>query len=216
MGGEAQEYLVGYCKRTFNTDILKNPLQLGYICGLLAADGCVYGKDNCITLALNREDEETVRYFGRLTLLQEDIYVNYSKNLASIRIYSKVFVDYLDSIGITPRKSKTLNINFDDTFNELTFLLGVIDGDGWISNKEICIYTASELFANQIINKFGGRKYWDKRGLHIISWKSIYAFNLAQKLPVEYSKMWRKTEKILLLRNLRSNSGKRGDKYVLT
>lgn len=126
-----------------------------YWLGLLAADGCLTSGN--IVLELQEKDEYILEEYVKFIGYDVNILTNYSKrfNTRQKRVAFKNpdVYSYLIELGITPRKSKTLKINFDITYN---FLRGVMDGDGYvgITNKGkglvVSIASGSKDFIKQI------------------------------------------------------------------
>lgn len=122
--------------------------NFAYAIGLIVSDGCVSNDGRHISFV--SVDEEQIHNY----LVALDIFVRHGinhssyKNMTAYRIqFSDTnFWKFLNSIGIGPAKSKTLEaIKIPDIFF-FDFLRGLFDGDG-------CIYS-----------------YWDKR------WKSSFMF----------------------------------------
>lgn len=129
---------------------LKNP-DVQYWLGMLATDGAIF-KDR-ITLCLQEQDVTHIDKYilflkgsnmYKFKSVKDKKFISYGANFRNINV-----VNFLDSLGITTKKSYTLDYKY--TFNT-DFLRGVIDGDGYIrkNHSEISVSTASEIFANQI------------------------------------------------------------------
>lgn len=144
-----------------NTQIKTNPFQdlnnfeVLYWLGWLASDGSISGTR--IGLGVQEKDIEVLENF--IKFLNYPIKIKKikksinEKEFIGYRIAFRNFeiVNYLKQLGITERKSKTLKINFDLTFD---FLRGFIEGDGYIDSKRnrIQISCASESMIYQIKN----------------------------------------------------------------
>ena len=118
-----------------------NTSNFHYLVGLIATDGHI-GYPGCTpstksyycNIKLNKEDNallyEIQNIFGGSVNLE-------GKRTCSWRVSNKEFVEYLKNIGMT--NVKTYNLNLDEYFSTLlydykiSFLRGVIDGDGSIS-----------------------------------------------------------------------------------
>lgn len=130
---------------------IKWSANFAYAIGLLTADGCLYNDKRHISLVSN--DFEQIKNFKKCLNLK-DIKIGLSKsgqkNNTSYRIQfgDVLFYKFLQEIGLSSAKSKTIgkvDIPEDYFFD---FLRGVFDGDG-------CFYS-----------------YWDSR------WKSSHMFYL--------------------------------------
>lgn len=105
--------------------------EKAYILGLLAADGCV-GDDDRITLGLQADDEDLVRFTrDRIAPLHKISRVE-SRKFVSFSVQSRQLAEDLGRRGIVPRKSHVLEW---PELGELQrpYLLGYFDGDGWAS-----------------------------------------------------------------------------------
>lgn len=165
-----------------------------YWLGMLATDGNLFRKENRrkytvsniskITLALTDKDviEKFASYCDNpstnITVKKHD-----NPNWNDLYIYSLLIseeeANWLESLGITPNKSKTMKVS-DKLMDSRDFLRGVIDGDGhfYIRDRgkkgkehQIGISTGSEYFANQVVNTFqrlfsDGKVNQDKRGTY--------------------------------------------------
>ncbi len=107
--------------------------EFAYAMGLLVTDGCVY--TNYKTVNLTSKDEEQIENFKRClgvdnkagmkggSFGKEKIYFN-------LQIGDVQFCKFLDSIGITPHKTKTIGaVDIPDEYF-FDFLRGHHDGDG--------------------------------------------------------------------------------------
>lgn len=131
----------------------------------MATDGCI--TNGRVVLDLHKRDKETLEKY--IEHIAAPINLNKQKskqfgteNQLRAEFTNKETVDYLTNLGITPRKSKTLKINFPITWE---FVRGVIDGDGSVSliNKntgiKISIATASIEFYKQL------QEFFDREGI---------------------------------------------------
>lgn len=130
-----------------------------YFLGLLAADGNVSIANSKYRILLSLHEKDIFLLEQYANFISKELKVkNYNNNTYNIKEYYVSFCNkntalYLNSLGITPNKSKTLNINFEITWD---FLRGVIDGDGYIkmlkNRSQIEIASASEKFTEQLSN----------------------------------------------------------------
>ena len=136
-------------------------LELGtpesdYWIGYIIADGNISkGKNRNKAIAISTIDEEIVNkaidHFGKyLHVYKHKLIPNrnqvYQLKFSCIKIHN-----YLIDIGITPKKSLTINLNFPLNSH---ILRGIFDGDGSVHNKSFTckITTGSENLGNQIVN----------------------------------------------------------------
>ena len=115
-----------------------------WLIGLIAADGSIQRERNEISLTQREADSDVLHAFfeyvgcpGRplieLRLSEEAQLRTHVRSRAfSARIYSKRICETLATHGITPRKSKTLELG-DEAADEPAVWLGLLDGDGCVS-----------------------------------------------------------------------------------
>jgi len=120
--------------REHKVDITWSP-SLSYVIGIIASDGNV--SSNLRHLNITSKDYEMLHNIKVILGLNNKIGVKArggekDKNYFVLQFGDVRFVEFLDSIGITPNKSKTISAVKvpDDYF--VDFLRGVIDGDGCI------------------------------------------------------------------------------------
>lgn len=128
---------------------LQDP-DTNYWLGFLAADGAIF--EDRLSLTLQEQDYKHMVKFAKFispSLKVKEIIHHNKYKLYHVSFRNKEIVNYLHNLGITNRKSYTLNMNIKINKD---FLRGVIDGDGYIrKNKyEISIVTASKKFAIQL------------------------------------------------------------------
>jgi hypothetical protein len=174
----------GNCQIT-NIMNLVNTYEFYYLIGLITTDGTIRYPDinyskKCkhyvASIEISILDSEVLKkiynYFGGT------IFITHKNRAIKWEIRDRDFILYLKNIvGLTPKKSITLNINID-WFNNLSedqqfsFLLGCYDGDGSIikNNRKhikrpyisIEIVTCSKLFLTFLSNFFIKRGYYPK------------------------------------------------------
>ena len=143
-------------------DLSKWSANLAYAVGLIATDGNLSGDGRHIDLT--SKDIDQLKNFDKCLGLETTI--TYKTSGFSEKLYSRIqfsnvkLYRWLQSIGLTPKKSKTIgSINVPNRYF-FDFLRGHFDGDG-------CIYS-----------------YWDKR------WKSSFMFYVefisASRLHLEW------------------------------
>ena len=103
-----------------------------YWLGYLIADGNVSKERNRINISTNKDPDHLKRY---ISFLKSPVKLLKYKNKRfncweySVNFANKEVKEYLISLGITPKKSLDLCINFPVSYS---LLRGVIDGDGYI------------------------------------------------------------------------------------
>lgn len=134
-----------------------------YWLGFIAADGCVYRKDNgwqsTLEIGLSKKDINHLKKF------KEDIQSDHKISIARfngvvLSIYSKKIIDDLILLGITQRKSLTLNPPVGLRLNLIRhFIRGYFDGDGYVGittnnykNKIYHSLSIEILGTNQLLN----------------------------------------------------------------
>lgn len=93
--------------------------------------------------------------------------------LKRVQFKSPETVDFLTKLGITPRKSKTLEIQFPLTWE---FLRGVYDGDGTFHHG-VTLLTSSVKFKDQLESFYQENGFNPTVRLH----KNLYYINLYRK-----------------------------------
>lgn len=194
---------------------------LGYICGLIATDGCLDKKLTRISFKQSHYDEAVLYW------MQEQVIENPKKVLKrndftrpNGKTYTYTKFDYhlpklyqycLD-MGITPAKSKTLDVNLEGKSKEFLwyFLRGVIDGDGQVyvnTDKpqyrwHITIASASKVFLETLKRYFGGAIHNQGKSYFTLVFTAGSARQLAQKLPMDEFCITRKTNKIQQIKGM--------------
>lgn len=218
-------------KEKYKTKFLpKDARDLGYLCGLIATDGCLYSKEKRITISLKKGDERPLQWLSNL-LTDGEIPV-FTREVPSrtfkgepITTETSFFAitlhelyDYLVEFGITPSKSLNLNVNLENKSEvfKLFFLRGVIDGDGSVGlpNKKsaqgyLHVYSSSLAFVTTFKQNFGGRIALDARNqkknpkAHLMyRWiaEGSLCKELVKKLPNRSFMLERKNKRIKQLR----------------
>jgi len=148
-----------------NSVVKSNPFidlkssSTNYWLGMLATDGYISSNAFRIGLAsIHKEHlEQYCVFIGYNTKITHYLSKNSDKKQYRVVFTQKETHLFLESLGITKRKSLTLNLGIPMTWS---FIRGAFDGDGCVymqrskSNKylRVSIATCSELFANQIVN----------------------------------------------------------------
>lgn len=121
--------------------------ELAYAIGLLASDGCL--SSDGLLVDLTSKDREQLENYSKCLGVDFKIGVksaNHGIKYLRIQFKNRIFYDFLESIGLTKKKSLTLGQLAIPEKYFFDFLRGCFDGDG-------CSYS-----------------YWDPR------WKSSYMF----------------------------------------
>ena len=182
--------------------------ELGYICGLVSADGCLMG-NSTISLQLQEDDRTSVEWLAEKSTGNKKA-VTYEaprsiKHKALIRFRRRLpkLYQYCLDMGITPRKSLTLDVNLDNKSDEFKwyFLRGAIDGDGCVYvGKRVCessirLCSASDVYLLHLQTIFGGTLS-RSQSTYMLQFKGAQAIQLSKFLPVDSYHMSRKTNKI--------------------
>lgn len=123
-----------------------------YWIGFLAADGGITTTSNKIYLGTVEKDKAHLEKYSKFVGIPITTVYNKRFDLYEYRVIfgNKSLKEWFISIGITPVKSKTLQLNINitpDTFR------GILDGDGTVTKKgNISIATASEKFKQQLLD----------------------------------------------------------------
>lgn len=166
----------------FNSDSLKvnyfSEIDLpekAYWIGMLATDGCV-SENSRIQLSLDYKDHATVYAFakalGAVHFLKERTVINSGSLAASkqshcsvLRITSQQMALDLMREGITPRKTKTIQISPCASKYPQAYLRGYLDGDGGVYKTNFIFCSGSELCIDQVralINSHTGHLLYKK------------------------------------------------------
>lgn len=120
-----------------------------YWIGYIIADGNISKgyKKNSSVLSVATIDQEIVEKY--LNYGEGNINIHKTPNITSLYFGNIQIIDYLQSIGITPKKSLTIELKFPLNFH---ILRGIFDGDGSVHNRKptIKITTGSIKLATQI------------------------------------------------------------------
>lgn len=126
-----------------------------YYLGLLATDGNVSSSNNQISISLI--DKEPIEAMSKYIDINYYVYEVDGTTRYVINFANEETKEFLMSCGITPNKSKSLELNIPFSPG---LLRGIIDGDGSYSYKEyngkisrcITIKSSSNLFRQQIVS----------------------------------------------------------------
>jgi hypothetical protein len=113
-------------------DVFATPLSATalYHLGLLAADGCVSGRnETVVSLGLQPSDRAAVVRFARFCGLSS-MKMTVGLRVATVAFTSERMACDLARHGVVPRKSRGLEVS-DEAATSASFWLGYFDGDGW-------------------------------------------------------------------------------------
>ena len=135
-----------HCKRKFNLnddyfEKIDSP-QKAYWVGFIAADGCLYQKDNTkvIKIAIQERDRTVLEEFKKDILFEGNIAffkMKKGQNILTVAPYSIKMFDDLGKIGLFPRKSLELMFPTFDQIPEkyiIDYIRGYFDGDGSVGD----------------------------------------------------------------------------------
>lgn len=171
-------------KRFVNHNFLKDS---HYWLGLLASDGCITG--HSIVLQLQERDKYILELFAKAggKLLKVNSYHNFKYNLTEyyVKFKNLEIEEYLISLGITPRKSDTLDYKGEINWE---FFRGYFDGDGSVfketrSNRlRVTVVCKSEKMVNLLSN------FLKEEGIHhTITYykaKDLYCINICKQSEI--------------------------------
>lgn len=143
--------------------------EVQYWLGFLAADGNVSdpklktkngSRTHSYSVDLTTSEKDKEHLYKYATFIGNNIkmkrYLNkkYDTYTHNVRFYNKNIHMYLCSLGIKPRKSKTLKLLIPFTSH---IIRGILDGDGCVHSLKnnklyVEIFTGSEIFFHQLVN----------------------------------------------------------------
>jgi hypothetical protein len=106
--------------------------EKAYWLGFIAADGCVYigGRQHTLSISLQLRDQHWLERFRDIIAPEMKLSIHAKPRSCSLSIGSQELVADLLALGITPRKSNTLEWPNVPEAHVIPFLLGYFDGDG--------------------------------------------------------------------------------------
>lgn len=121
----------------FNEFYFDNPnIDNCYWAGFIAADGYITTNESTLSIQIHKNDEATLLAFRDCIDYEGNIYRYTYNNRDSCRIdinSSKICSDLKHNFNIVNNKSKILCYpNLTDRNNILSYIIGYIDGDGWL------------------------------------------------------------------------------------
>lgn len=136
-------------KYNFNHSFFKkiNTESKAYFLGLLYADGCIYMKNNCVSIGLQEKDKyilesfiKELGYTGKLTVEKLSNKNPNHQDSYRLSLYSKSMCEDLINLGCVPKKSLVIKFPTSKQVPEYLmrhFIRGYFDGDG-------CIYIGTK------------------------------------------------------------------------
>ena len=126
--------------------------EKAWFIGLIAADGCLHERNNLIQLSLQERDKETLEQVKNILKADNPILENKSNKTCTLSICNRQLYSKMIEIGLTPRKTWTLDFNLllknvPEEFHSSLFR-GYWDGDGTvIFNERGASYSRVEVVA---------------------------------------------------------------------
>jgi hypothetical protein len=162
---------------------LINSHEKAYLLGILYADGWIRKEKNEIGLSLKCSDIKIIEYLKQSIGSENKLSIQ--KNQVHFSFSSKKIVDDLLNLGLKRSKTyKQLSLpNIEKEYLN-SFVLGFLDGDGWISvsklNVQIGICSCLDNILEEIKiylleNNINSKIYCDKRSLKNEKHKDLYS-----------------------------------------
>ena len=123
--------------------------DMAYVLGFILTDGNVSGN----TISIAQKEIEPLNAIASMLEAENKPYK--SGNIHVLSIYRKSIVESLERLGISEKKSLTVELPEVPGEYLADFIRGVIDGDGWVHAKGyvVTITSGSESFANQLTTR---------------------------------------------------------------
>ena len=112
-----------------------NSFDKAYFLGFLLTDGNVGKDSNAITLSLAEKDIKILKLFSKYTENSNSIYYRKDKPEVTLSIKCREWKQDLKKYGIVPQKTYIADMPILEENMMPHFIRGLIDGDGWISEK---------------------------------------------------------------------------------
>lgn len=228
-----------YHKYTVNKNYWNNiDLIKCYYAGFIAADGNLSIKDHIFSIQLNTKDISILENFKKETNFTGSVEIykrtkfksGELKEVCNLRISCGIIQWYQDLFkyfNITPRKTFTLlPPNINDIYLKYAYLIGLIDGDGWICPKgiyrsaigyvgasEILIEWVSEMFTSITGNKYKINQSKSKSYYSIVvdNKDSLIIIDYLRQFPI--SRLKRKWDRIEILNKIKEYKLERPDLF---
>lgn len=126
--------------------------EKAWFIGLIAADGCLFERNNLIQIILQEKDKETLEQVKTILKADNPFHRNENKKTYTLSICNKQLYSRLIEIGLTPKKTWILDFNLllkniPEEFHSSLFR-GYWDGDGTITfNERGASYSAVSVVA---------------------------------------------------------------------
>lgn len=150
--------------------------EKAYWLGFISADGCVH--DGILELTLKEEDKEHVKRFARFVSPTAEVKYRPKQKAYRVSICSKQICDDLIALGVTPRKSLTLQF-CDKVPLHLVhhYIRGYVDGDGSIQYRKHARIEilGTECFLNSIVDSLS--LHHNKKKQHGAAYSIRYSGN---------------------------------------
>lgn len=152
-----------------------------YWAGFFAADGSVDSRNgNALIFALSQKDLQTVQSFNTALSSNYPIYTNNKKEARLCFCSQQIKKDLKNNFNINPRKSyNLLPPPISEEYLIKCFMIGFIDGDGWISIKNNKYIKLGIFGTIDMMNWFA--KYFNIWAPHQLYNKSIQQSNPYKK-----------------------------------
>lgn len=110
-------------------------IDKAYFLGLLLTDGNVGADNNTISISLQEKDVEILKIFSEQIKSENQLYYRKDKPEVRMSLKSAKMKKDLEQYGVIPRKTATVEMPFLGEEMMPHLIRGMIDGDGWISEK---------------------------------------------------------------------------------
>jgi len=166
--------------------------EMAYIVGFIAADGYVHRKNNALEITLGVKDRDHLEAIRGLIGSPRPLRELSKYKTVSLRLSSKNLVDRLYDIGITQKKSLTLEwINACPDHLIYDMIRGYFDGDGHIgicTGKSLVVeFLGTEHFLAALVTYcgFGNPTIKNGSNAHRIRCSGRKAFEFCEKIYYE-------------------------------
>jgi len=171
-------------------------LERAYWAGFIAADGCLSTVGNSIKLSirLNRKDHNHLEMFKKCISHEGPVHKGSSLRKQTTCFFSVIEIngifewqsDLYKIYNITPKKSLTLKPpNLRDSSLIKAFIIGYIDGDGYIGRRHYYNYWRLSIVGTEdflmFIESFFNKHYPYYKLAHLRKNKSIYEYDIQGK-----------------------------------
>ena len=130
-----------------NIDNEEKAYMLGFIC----ADGYIDTCEKSLCFGINKKDVEILYRFKDMLNSNAKLTKHSTKDCVRINFCSKKLVDDLKKLGITRRKTKTLQMPIIKNNLMRHFIRGYVDGDGYVGKRQCVIISGSEAFKDSLV-----------------------------------------------------------------